>query len=643
MSKVLLIVTGSISAYKAVGIASGFQQNGDSVNVILTKAAEKFITAEAFNAILHGKGKCYTDENWFDFNNEPILHIDLVKWADEIVVAPLSANSLNKMANGIADNLATCAFLAAVGMSKRIFLCPAMNPAMYANAITSANRDKLKSLTSSVEYTEQGNIKIPTPLVTIYSPVQKELACGDIGIGALPPARDIIEYVTNYRNKTVAYTSKEIEIIKDVDVIEPKTNYNNKITNLNDLQKVKSEKDNKQLGKLNITLIVGSPGFKCTWANQYVELLERNPNVNSVQLFKEFNSTFYFDDSLKFSKSNVIIFQPNGISESKFRLYVSKLKENNPHAQLVIPYYQHINDLVNPTQKVAMERLQEYAILNKANLVTLYNFEGIYDALGNCYYKSSKQPAFVNKKYIKALCQRLSILVDTKRVTTIRLTWDEYLEKLNLNNFSAKSLYKYLVENSSFKEKLKTVIKFMEENSKVSESNIYNYFGNISMRYKDDNLDGILMTKRMCDNKCLRLVDFVFIPKELNSVENIETNRVLYYVSDLDVKPSKDSAIYFKLYDQYKNINYIHHNHTYPHTSHYTSPYPIPCGDLREADWLIDCIGKAGFSCDDGALYIRLLGHGSLVLANDIDQISNKNFKAKPFEEFKYGELQNEK
>jgi len=175
--KILLIVTGSISAYKAPSIANGLRNTGHEVKIILTKSAQKFITKLSFTS----QGfETYTDENDWDYNG--VLHIDLKDWADYILIAPCTANTLAKISNGIADNLATSVLRA---RSKNIVISLAMNTDMYNHKITDEQKERIRNRELSIYFIE---------------PVTKKLACSVDGIGALPGTRTIVEFMDKLEN-----------------------------------------------------------------------------------------------------------------------------------------------------------------------------------------------------------------------------------------------------------------------------------------------------------------------------------------------------------------------------------------------------------------------------------------------------------
>lgn len=130
---ILLGVTGSIAAYKAADLASQLTQQGALVDVILTPGAEKFITALTFQSV-SGR-KTFSDADLWG-GQAHILHVGLGRIADLLVIAPCTANTLAKLAHGLADNLLT---VSALAMSSSILVAPAMDAGMYEHPATREN------------------------------------------------------------------------------------------------------------------------------------------------------------------------------------------------------------------------------------------------------------------------------------------------------------------------------------------------------------------------------------------------------------------------------------------------------------------------------------------------------------------------
>lgn len=135
--RIILGVTGSIACYKIVDLASKLTQQGAEVDVILTESAAKFVSALAFQSVT---GRPVYTDMWDD--REHVQHVNLGETADLMLVAPATANTLAKLAHGIADNLLT---LTAIGLRGPLVVAPAMDGGMYAHPATVANVETLQS------------------------------------------------------------------------------------------------------------------------------------------------------------------------------------------------------------------------------------------------------------------------------------------------------------------------------------------------------------------------------------------------------------------------------------------------------------------------------------------------------------------
>jgi len=164
---VLLGVTGSISAYKACDLARLFVKAGAQVHVVMTPSAERFVSALTFEALTRNPVLTESSESW----SSELNHIEVGKKCDAFIIAPASANTLNKLSKGIADNILTQTALAYAGP---MLVAPAANTQMLKNHYTVGS---LKMLGVN-DY-------------TIIEPQEKLLACGDIGSGALAEPSEI--------------------------------------------------------------------------------------------------------------------------------------------------------------------------------------------------------------------------------------------------------------------------------------------------------------------------------------------------------------------------------------------------------------------------------------------------------------------
>lgn len=158
---IVLGVTGGIAAYKSCELCSLSIKGGHQVQVIQTPNASNFVGAITFEGLTGRPVLQDTFESAMD-------HIAWAKWADIVVIAPLSANSLAKIANGICDDLLSTT-ICATPQKTPILLCPAMNTHMWAHPMTQRN---VTIITDSARFKWE-------------MPVEKRLACGDFGIGGL--------------------------------------------------------------------------------------------------------------------------------------------------------------------------------------------------------------------------------------------------------------------------------------------------------------------------------------------------------------------------------------------------------------------------------------------------------------------------
>lgn len=170
---VLLGVTGGIAAYKAPAIVSRLKKLGMEVKVVMTEAATKFVTPLTFqtmsNEVVH--------VDMFDqLNNMDVEHIALAKWADVMVIAPATANTMAKLAYGIADNMLSTVALATTAP---ILIAPAMNTQMLR---ADATQEALKVLKNRKQY-------------EILPTAEGLLACQDVGEGKMLEPEDIVDYI----------------------------------------------------------------------------------------------------------------------------------------------------------------------------------------------------------------------------------------------------------------------------------------------------------------------------------------------------------------------------------------------------------------------------------------------------------------
>jgi phosphopantothenoylcysteine decarboxylase/phosphopantothenate--cysteine ligase len=185
---ILVAVTGSIAIYKTLELIRLYIKAGANVKVIMTSSAKKFITPLTFETISQASILDDTNEDWSTdtINN----HILVGKWANIFIIAPASANTINKLSNGIADNILTQVALAYPGVK---LLCPAANTNMIQNPLTKASLKMLKLCNFQIVQT-----------------VTKELACKDTGDGAMANIKDIFDQTASYLLKSKYWTNRKV-------------------------------------------------------------------------------------------------------------------------------------------------------------------------------------------------------------------------------------------------------------------------------------------------------------------------------------------------------------------------------------------------------------------------------------------------
>jgi len=174
--KLLIGITSSIAAYRIPNLVSMLKKENYEIKTIVTEHAKAFAAPQALAVM--SQNPCFSDaDEWTHEQN--VLHIELAKWCDAYLLAPLSANTLAKIANGFCNNLLTSTVRALGG--KPLIIAPAMNTAMWENPIT------------------QMHIKQCVQIYNLHiiEPISKKLADGDMGIGALAEDETIISEIRN--------------------------------------------------------------------------------------------------------------------------------------------------------------------------------------------------------------------------------------------------------------------------------------------------------------------------------------------------------------------------------------------------------------------------------------------------------------
>lgn len=186
---IVLGITGSIAAYKAASLARLFIKGGAEVQIVMTPSGKEFITPVTLSALT---GKPVVSEFFTANDGTWHSHVDMGLWADAMVIAPATASTLGKMANGIADNMLITTYMS---MKAPIFIAPAMDLDMFAHPSTTRNMDILRSY---------GN--------HIIEPASGELASHLVGKGRMEEPENILFYIEDYFQKQSSLSKKKILI-----------------------------------------------------------------------------------------------------------------------------------------------------------------------------------------------------------------------------------------------------------------------------------------------------------------------------------------------------------------------------------------------------------------------------------------------
>lgn len=172
-AKHLLLMSGSIACAKTCDLLSHWVKNGDEVKVVVTDKVFEFVG----RATLEGLSGNAVIDNVFQAG-AMMEHIHLSRWADDLLLCPATANTINKLAAGIADNAVTAVWVAAQSLGKPMSMVPAMNTAMWSYPATQLSVEKL----------QQWGVKVMLP-------ADGDLACGEQGPGRMPEIDEILEFV----------------------------------------------------------------------------------------------------------------------------------------------------------------------------------------------------------------------------------------------------------------------------------------------------------------------------------------------------------------------------------------------------------------------------------------------------------------
>ena len=331
--KILLIITGGIAAYKILDLIRSFVSQNIEVKTILTKTAEEFVTPLSISSL--SKNKVY--RNQFDINEEAEMdHIALSRWADLILIAPATANIIENIANGSANDFINTIILAS---NKKIFLAPAMNVKMWENEATQINITKLESRN-----------------FILIGPSIGQLACGEYGEGRMASINEIEFTIKNHFNK-----NKKLKALVTAgptrEYIDPVRYISNESSGLQGYQLAKKMNEagiqtKLILGPSKIKVDQGIDIVRVTTANEMLEAVKENLPVD-IAIFAAAVADFRTNQKdFKIKKNN---------DEFSIKLHENKdiLKfvstHNSLRPKLVVGFAAETNDII----KFAKDKLEK--------------------------------------------------------------------------------------------------------------------------------------------------------------------------------------------------------------------------------------------------------------------------------------------
>ncbi|MED3624280.1 bifunctional phosphopantothenoylcysteine decarboxylase/phosphopantothenate--cysteine ligase CoaBC [Neobacillus thermocopriae] len=349
--KILLCVTGGIAVYKAAALTSKLVQAGANVKVIISESAAKFVTPLTFQAL--SRNEVYMDT--FDEKNPKVIaHIDLADWADLILVAPATANTIAKLAGGIADNMITTTLLAT---KAPVWIAPAMNVHMYDHPAVK------KNISILAEYGYQ-----------FIEPSEGYLACGYVGKGRLEEPEKIVELIQSFfaassnkrlAGKTVLVTAGPTR--EKIDPVRFISNHSSGKMGYALAAEAKKQGANVILvsGPVGITPPVGVDLIKVESAedmfNAVIENFESSDVIIKTAAVADYRPKYVYDQKVKKQDGDTMI----ELERTKDILFeLGKRKKN----QLLVGFAAETNNVVDYAKKKLIKKNADMIIANNVKV-----------------------------------------------------------------------------------------------------------------------------------------------------------------------------------------------------------------------------------------------------------------------------------
>ena len=368
--KILLIICGGIAAYKSLEIIRLLKKKDAQIKTILTKNADKFITP--LSVVSLSQEKVYSD--LFDHKNESEMdHISLSRWSDLILIAPATANTISKIAFGIADDLASTTVLAS---DKKIFLAPAMNVRMWEHPSNKDNINKIRNIGCEIIGPEIG-----------------DMACGEYGKGKMTEPESIIAYIEKHF-KNLKNNKKFKALVTagpTLEYIDPVRYITNKSSGKQGYAIAKSLKDNG----FETTLISGPtnldqiPGIETIRVNSAKEMLDATlKNLPAdVAIFSAAVADYKVNkiETEKIKKQDNL----NLTLEKNVDILGHISKHNSLRPKLVIGFAAETSELEKNSQKKLLEKNCDWIIANDISNTNI-GFNSEYNEV-SIFYKNMKK------------------------------------------------------------------------------------------------------------------------------------------------------------------------------------------------------------------------------------------------------------
>ncbi|MDC3069291.1 bifunctional phosphopantothenoylcysteine decarboxylase/phosphopantothenate--cysteine ligase CoaBC [Candidatus Pelagibacter sp.] len=377
-TKILLIICGGIAAYKSLEIIRLLKKNSVSIKTILTKSGTEFVTPLSITSL--SQSKVYQD--LFSIEDEAEMdHISLSRWADLILIAPATANTISKLANGNSDDLASTVALAS---NKKIFIAPAMNVRMWEHQSTKQNIAKLK-----------------TYKYELIGPEIGDMACGEYGEGKMTEPKEIVNKIKIYlKNLKVKNKLKAIVTAGPTrEYIDPVRYISNKSSGKQGYEIAKSLLKNG----FETTLISGPTNLEIS---------------NDINLIKVETAEEMFQSTLKSLPADVAIFSA-AVCDYKVKK-TSKIKikkqdeinleleknvdildyvsnHNSLRPKLVVGFAAETNDLENYAKKKLGEKNCDWIVANDVSNGTI-GFDSDFNEVSIFFKNKNRDKLKYNSK-----------------------------------------------------------------------------------------------------------------------------------------------------------------------------------------------------------------------------------------------------